>query len=215
MLTALAALALAVSPSRIATVEIYPTDDVWAYPHAADPDRDAYLRVWGSEGVSVAASAADSESFGYSFLRFDASGLPAKAIKGATLVLTHVPKPAYTLEAAKAHPLEARPVNPDFSEKKWSYGELSRFMPPAGKESIFGTGYPKAVSEDKDFVFEVDLMQGPNSFAKALEAAKGGAFAVALTTTLSPDEESRSVFKVYSKDGPKESRPVLKLVYED
>jgi hypothetical protein len=216
MITLLAALSCVSISAHLSTVELYPTDDVWAYPHASDFDTDPYLRVWGFEGVSVAASAADSESFGYSFLKFDTAGLPdGKALKGATLVLTHIPKPAFTVEMAKAHPLEARPVNAGFTEKNWSYGDLPKFMPPASKDSIFGTGFPKAISEDKDFTFEVDLMAGPNPFAKALEAAKGGSIAIALTTTLAPDEETRSVYKFYSKNGAKESRPVLKLVFAD
>lgn len=215
MLTALAALTTLAVPT-MSVVEIHPTDDVWAYPHAADQDSDPFLRVWGFEGQNVARSADESESFGYSLLKFDLAGVPTKALKGATLVVTHTPKPAFTLEMAKQNPLEVRPVNADFTEKKWVYGDLSKYMPAAGKEGVFGTGWPAAISDEKEFPIAIDLMKGPNAFSKAFELARTkGALAIALTTTLSPNEEARSVYKLYSKDGPKEMRPILRLELED
>lgn len=200
----------------LATVDLIPTDDIWAYPHASDPDSDPFLRVWGFEGQSVADSAASSESLGYSFLKFDLTGLPEKKLIGAELVLTHTAKPTFTLEMAKRAPLEVRPVASGFSEKTWTYYDLSKYMPAAGKEKVFGAGIPDTVPEDKDFPIRIDLMKGPGGFAKALEEARiGKVLGLALTTTLSPAEEARSVYKLYSKDGPKESRPVLKLTFAD
>lgn len=216
MLTTLAALAIFAAPAHLSTVELFPTEDIWAYPHATDPDRDPFLRIWGFEGVSVANSADESESFGYSFLKFDIGALPNKALKGATLVLVHVAKPPFTLEMAKQSPIEARPMNADFSEKKWSYHDLSKFMPRSGKESLYGTGAPASITEDKDFTITLDLAKGTNSFAKALEESRvQGTIAIALTTTLSPNEEARAIYKVYSKDGPKELRPLLRLEFEN
>lgn len=213
---ALAALSLLAAPAKLATLEIYPSDDIWVYPHASEPDTDPLLRVWGLDGQSVAPSVAEAESFGYSFLRFDLGGLPAKELKGATLVLTHVPNPTFTFEQAKANPLEARPVNAGFTEKKWAYGDLANFMPKAGKEAIYGTGVPEAFDPEKSFPIKIDLLKGPGGFAKAFEAArKPGAIAIALTSTLAPNEEARSTYKLCSKDGDKSTRPVLRLEFAD
>ena len=215
MIGTIALLVLA-TPLRSSVMEIYPTDDVWAYPHASDPDKDPFLRVWGFEGASVANSADESESFGYSFLRFDAAGLPNKDLKSAVLVLVHTAKPSFDLGMAQKSPLEARPVSAAFSEKKWAYGELSKYMPSAGKGAVYGTGAPEAFDAEKDFPIRIDLMKGPGSFAKALEAARtSGSFAIALTSVMTPADDVRSIYKLYSKDGPKESRPVLKLEFAD
>jgi hypothetical protein len=213
MLTTLIAAAVFSLP---ATVEIHPSDDVWAYPHAQDQAQDEFLRVWGYEGQSVAKSAAESESLGYSFMKFDLSGLPEKALKGAELVLTHPPKPTFTLEQAKASPLEARPAVVGISEKNWTYSDLSKFMPPAGKEAVYGSGAPGAISEDSAFEIRIDLTKGPGGFLKAFEAARSGkAIALSLTSTMSPaDSETRSTYKVYSRNSAK-GKPVLRLTFED
>jgi len=213
LITALAALAIA---PRFATVEITPTDDVWAYPHASDQDTDAYLRVWGFEGQSVAKSAEDSESFGYAFLKFDLAGLPEKALKGAELVVTHVAKPAFSVEMAVKAPLEVRPSKTGFTEKSWTYSDLAKVLPPAGDAAVYGTGSPNSVSDEKDFAFKVDLSKGAGGFLRAFEEArKSGQIGLALTTRLSPNEEARSVYKLYSRNGPKENRPTLRLTFED
>ena len=215
MIGTIALLALA-TPLRSSVVELYPTDDVWAYPHASDPDKDPFLRVWGLDGASVAPSAAESESFGYSFLKFDAVGLPEKTLKNATLILVHTAKPAFDLSLAKKHPLEARPANAAFSEKTWAYGDLDKFMPSSGKGATFGTGVPEAFDAEKDFPIKINLLEGPGRFDSLLTSAKTAKFfAIALTTTMSPADDVRSVYKLYSKDGPKESRPVLRLEFED
>ena len=213
MITTIALLTFAVLPAP-AVVELYPTDDVWAYPHASEPDKDPYLRVWGFEGASVANSADESDSFGYSFLRFDGAGLPKGELKSATLTLVHIAKPSFDFDQAGRAPLEARPVSSAFSEKSWGYGDLSKFMPSSGKGSVYGTGSPEKFDPEKEFPIKIDLMKGPGSFAKAVEAARtSGSFAIALTTAMSPEGDVRAIYKVYSKDGPKESRPVLRLEF--
>lgn len=210
------ALLLLAAPMSTSVVELYPTDDVWAYPHASDPDKDPFLRVWGVDGASVAPSAAESDSFGYSFLKFDAVGLPERPLKSATLTLVHTAKPSFDLALAKKHPLEVRPVSALFSEKSWGYGDLDKFMPSAGRGAAFGTGSPEAFDSEKDFPIKIDLLGGPGKFNTLLISARTSkAFALALTTTMSPDGDVRSIYKVYSKDGPKESRPVLRLEFED
>ncbi len=201
------------APSAEQSVDLIPTDDIWVYPRAEDQDSDDYLRVWGANGASVASSAEESEEFGYALLRFNLADAPKnKVLKSATLVLTHIPKPAFSLAVAKENPLEVRPVPGGFAEKSWSYDQLSKFMPNAGKSAAFGKGAPEAVDELKEFPIRIDLMRGPGSFAKYLDAAReGGALSLALASTLSPDE---GVYKVFSKDGPKEFRPILRLTLE-
>jgi hypothetical protein len=215
MITTIALLSLLALPMPT-VIELLPTDDVWAYPHASDPDKDPFLRVWGLDGASVAPSAAESDSFGYSFLKFDAAGIPEKNLKSATLLLVHTAKPSFDLALAKQHPLEARPVSASFTEKTWGYGDLDKFMPASGKGAVYGTGVPEAFDAEKDFPIKINLMEGPGKFDALLLAARGTkSFAIALTTTLSPDGDARSIYKVYSIDGPKENRPVLRLEFED
>jgi hypothetical protein len=208
-------LSTAFSISGETVVELPPTDDIWVYPHASDPERDEFLRVWGLDGASVAATAFESESFCYSYLRFDVSKLPSGKLVGATLQITHVAEPTFTLEKARRNPLEARPVSADFSEKKWAYGDLAKFLPNPAKDAAYGTGILAKLDGEKPFPLHVNLLEGPRSFATALEEARAkGAFALALTSAMSPDGEARSIYKLYSKEGPKEFRPVLRLVFE-
>lgn len=210
----LATLALAApAPVVLQTVELFPTDDVWVYPRAADQDSDEYLRIWGVGDASVASDAVGSEDLGYAFLKFALTDLPkGKTLKGATLVLTHIPEPAFTVDAAAAHPIEARPMPSGFTEKTWDYAQLSKFMPDAGKSAAFGKDGPGKFETAKEFTITIDLLKGPGNFAKYLEAAQiAGPLAIALTSTISPDD---GIYKVYSKDGPKEFRPFLRLTFE-
>lgn len=200
------------------TIDLFPTDDVWAYPHASSPDSDPFLRVWGSEDGSVAASAAESESYGYSFLKFNIADLPAgKTVKKAVLVLYHTPKPTYSLELAKRSPLEARAMPEGFSEKTWSYNDLAKFMPVKGKAGLFGSGSPEKLEDTKEFPITIDLTGAESPFTKGFEAArKAGVFAIALTSSMNPaEEETRATYKLCSKDGPKEHRPVLRVTFGD
>lgn len=213
------ALLLAGSASAIdTTVDLFPTDDIWAYPHASSPDSDPFLRVWGSEIGSVAASAAESESYGYSFLKFDLAGLPeGKAVKKAVLIVFQTPKPSFSLETAKRSPLEARAMPAGFSEKTWSYNDLANFMPVAGKAGLFGRAYPEKVDEINEVPIHIDLTGTDSVFPKHFEAGrKAGVLAIALTSEMNPaDEETRATYKLCSKDGPKEFRPVLKVTFSD
>ncbi len=45
------------------TIELTPTDDIWVYPHASDPEKDGYLRCWGVDGQAVAPDPAQNEEF--------------------------------------------------------------------------------------------------------------------------------------------------------
>ena len=215
MITVLLAATALLSPSASAeqTVELIPSDDVWVYPRAADQDRDEYLRVWGASDAAVASSVEESEEFGYALLRFSLADVPKdKTLKAATLVVIHIPKPAFTLAQAIEHPMEVRPVPGGFKEKDWNYEQLSKFMPQAGKSAALGSGSPETIDGEKGFSIKLDLMKGPASFAKYLGAAlPTGALHLSLASTISPDE---GVYKIFSKDGPKDSRPVLHLTFE-
>ncbi len=209
MLTTLAAITLLAHQAQ--TVELTPTDDVWAYPHASDM-RDPFLRVWGAGGLSVAANATEASVFSYAFLRFDAKDLPAGKLTEAKLTLWHVADPAFTAEASKASPLEARPVSSKFAEKTWNYDEGISRGPAAGKDATFGSAALSGWAAGAPFKFEIDLLSGKGGFDAYLQGARPeGAFGIALTSSM--DAENRAVYKVYSKDAEPKYRPVLRLVF--
>ncbi len=208
MLTTLLALALIRPPHA---VELVPTDDVWVYPHASD-QRDAYLRVWGAEGASVAATADGAQSFSYAYLRFDLTGLSDERVAEATLTLFHVSDPAFSAGASKQSPIEVRPVSAKFTEKTWDYDAGIAASPPAGKESIFGSTAVIKWPESLPFSVTIDLTSGKGGFLKGLEEAKkANALGLALTSSL--DASTRAVYKFYSKDGEPRYRPTLRIVF--
>jgi hypothetical protein len=209
MLTVLASLVIGMGAQGLAFT---PTDDVWVYPHASDPQRDGYLRVWGVEGQAVAADPTQADEFSYSFVKFDLSKLPAGSkIKSAVLTLTHTPDPTWQASDAKAAPLEARLLKGDFSEKSWDFGLGKSIFPVSGKEAVLGSFAPSKVAAGQPISFEVDLMKGPAKFALA-----DGKVAFALTSTLDPSAiGNRAVYKFYSKDYDKpEYRPKLTIAIE-
>src|SRR5256885_1361944 len=121
LLTMLAACVLATGPQ---TFDLTPTDDVWVYPHASDPQKDPFLRAWGSAGKAVAATPAEGSDFSYSYLKWDTAAIskaPGKVTE-AKLIVTLIADPTYGEDEAKASPLEVRPLKGDFSEKTWDYG---------------------------------------------------------------------------------------------
>lgn len=194
-----------------------PTDDVWVYPHASDPQKDAYLRVWGAGGKAVAGKSESIEDFSYSYLKFDLSDIPGEAtLKEAKLILTAVADPGWSKSDLKATPLEARLAGSAFTEKDWVYESFAaKLGPEEAKEAIFGTATIGDIEKGKEPVLTIDLLQGPGKFADALKAAKGKSIALALTSRLDPSELGRAaIIKTYSKDGPEKFRPVLRLVFE-
>lgn len=214
---ALLALTLLAAQKEVA---LTPTADIWIYPHAGDPAKDAYLRVWGRDGQAVAKEIGDAEELSYSLLKFDPSSLPEGKPKNATLILTTVADLAFTEAQAKANPLQARPVDGGFEEKGWKYDFLEKFNPTFDPKSIYGTGYPTPWPEaGKEGKIEIDLLKGPGDFAAALAAAKkdGKALGLALTSVLDvqSNPDVMSIYKMYSKDSPLEAtRPKLVLSYE-
>lgn len=213
MVTALLALvALAPAPS-VQTVEVFPTDDIWIYPHASDPQKDPFLRVWGVGGEAVAANADDAADFSYAFLKFDLSKIPAGKISSVKFVVTHIADPGWTDAQVKDAPLEVRSVSANFAEKGWNYEMARALQPKAGKKEFFGFASAK-IAPGKTIPFEFDLWKA-DEFRKAFESGrKDGAFAVALTSTIDPAVVGRGgIYKLYSKDDEKvERRP--KLVVE-
>lgn len=203
-----AGLALAAS-----TLQLQPTDDVWVYPHAGDPSKDAYLRVWGSGGRAVAQDAVDTTDFGYSYLRFK---VPAdlKSLKGAKLTLTHIAGPGYDKDFSKAFPIQVHGLKGTFEEKAWSYDLINKVQPIG--EKIFGTGWAENLSADKPFQIVIDL--GKPEFYEYISAASksGGDLYLALCTKVDVAEVGmKSMYKVFSKDAETDAnKPKLVLETE-
>lgn len=197
-------------------IERNPTDDVWVYPHASDV-KDAYLRVWGAGGKAVAGKDDSLDEFSYSYLRFDASGLPDGTLKEAKLVLTATADPGWTASDLKSTPIQARLAKGDLAEKDWSYDSLAaKLAPSEAAEAVFGVATSGPIEKGKEPTLTIDLMQGPAKFADALSAArKSGSIVLALTSPLNPADVGRTaIYKFYSKDGPEKFRPVLRLVFD-
>ncbi|AIE86453.1 hypothetical protein [Fimbriimonas ginsengisoli] len=202
------------------TVELTPTDDVWVYPHASDGAHDANLRVWGYEGKAAPADATEAEELSMAYLKWDVASVPAgKKLTKARLVLTNIANPGYTLEQAKAAPLQARPLAPDFTEKSWEFESLGKLLPKREKLDVFGVGAPEKLVADKPAPIEIDLMKGPNDFGKYLAAALGSPskqMALALTSTIDMATLGRTgIYKFYSRDERDATvRPRLVLTFE-
>ena len=203
------------------TVTLTPSDDVWVYEHAADPAKDSFFRIWGTMGNAVAENPSDAGQFSYGLLKWDLSKIPAGAkITSAKPVVNQISDPGFTIDDAKAAPLEARAVNGDFAEKGWDYASSSKTFPIKGEEGIFGTGYPDAsVMKDKVVPISIDLLKGRADLAKAIAQALGGpkTICLALTSKIDPSSLGRSaVYKIYTRDAERESsRPVLILSYSE
>jgi len=216
--TLVAALTLGIAAPQ--TIELQPTDDIWVYPHASDPEKDAYLRCWGAEGMAVAPDPNEGDEFSYSYLKFDLAKLPKGAtVKEAKLTLWHVADAGWGLDVAKDNPLQVRGLKPDFSEKNWEY-DISRTLYPAKENAaVFGSYAPEKVDLTKPTKFEVDLLKGPGGFAKFLKEASDTPdrqLGLAITSSINPSElGQKAVYKFYSKDWEKaELRPKLTLVVE-
>ena len=198
---------------------LMPKDDIWVYPHASDPGHDANLRIWGASGHAVPADAGEAEEMSIALLKWDIGMVPAgKKLTKATLVLTNVPNPGFTLEQAKLAPLEARPVAAGFNEKSWEFDQALKFLPAKDSKDVFGTGVPSSLEKDKVLRLEIDLLKGPGSFEKYMAAAitaSNKEVALGLTSAIDMASIGRTgMYKVYSRDEKDESlRPTLVLVF--
>lgn len=222
MLSLSIALSLLATPCTSAVSETYlldPSDDAWVYPHASDPAKDPYLRVWGVAGVAAAPKGEAPDDYSYSYMAFDLSPLPknVKLIE-ASLNLFQTPDPGYTADASKAAPIEIRTLVGGFAEKGWDYSQVNKVYPDPAKEAIIATGFPEKWESGKPVPVQINLLAPNSGFPKLLPRLLSGekpVFQFALTSRLDPSEGGRTaVYKLFSKDGPKETRPVLKLVIE-
>ena len=211
--------ALTVAALAVQTFTLTPSDDLWIYPHASDPAGDLFMRVWGVGGKAAPATASDAEDFSMGYLKWSLVGTPTGGkLKEAKLTLTQLAKPGYTLEQAKAMPLEARPLPAGFSEPTWKPDFLTEFLPKPGKDDIYGTGSPESL-EGETVNITIDLLKGKGGFADAIAKAQSDAkkeFAIALTSSMDMAELGRtSIYKIYTKEEKDEKlRPKLVLVFE-
>jgi len=197
----------------LAPVRIYPTDDVWVYPHASDPSKDMYLRAWGQGGKSVADTPDGNDDFSYSYLKFDTSSIPKGKLKSAKLIVWHISEPGYTAESSGVTPLEARAITGDFKETDWEVAMNRKVTPIVGPDGVFGTGAaPAGLGGTKEFQIAIDLLKGPRSFAKAIT---GSTISVAITSKVDPSEGGmKSVYKFYSRNAEERLRPYLEVEAE-
>jgi hypothetical protein len=205
-------------PPRLETFELVPTDDVWVYPNSSDPGTDTFLRCWGAGGKSVDQPGRTPDIHSYSYLRFDLSTLPKRfKINEASLTLFHNANPVYTeADSAKA-PLEVRALVGDFSEKDWTFERSAKVYPDGSKEGLLASAVVKPGPKDAPFAVKIDLAKPESKFPALLVGAiekEKPTISLALCSALSPEEVEGAVYKVFSKDGPKETRPVLRIVLE-
>ncbi len=194
------------------TLSLAPTDDVWVYPHASDPGRDEWMRVWGSGGRAVAPSPGEAEDFSYGYLRFvlppEAKG---KRLVGATLELANVANPE--LGDMAPTPLEVRPLlGKPFAERAWAYTDALATYPDA--KTVWGSGVPTFASPEATGKLAIDLL-GKGSAFGAWWAGSGGAgdLPMALTSRVDAAEVGmRRIFKVATHEaGDPARRPALRL----
>ena len=192
-----------------------PTDDVWVYAHAEDPQKDQFLRAWGANGRSVPQPGDDPQAFSWSLLKWDLSGFPEGAkIVEAQLIFTAAPDSGFTAKDAAAAPLEVRSVKSGFNEKDWDYANAETYT-PAGDTGLFGTVSPATVSST-EFPIVIDLLQGPGNFRDYYADAmkKSRVISLAITSKIDPSQLGKGgIYKVYSKDATDPTmRPALRLV---
>lgn len=196
-----------------------PTDDIWVYAHAEDPQKDSYLRAWGTNGKPLGLPGDDPNSFSYSLLKWDLSGFPAKSrVATAELILTATPEAGYTAKDAEAAPLEVRNAKTTFTEGAWDYTDAPKYAPLGTDSEIFGSVSPSTVVPT-EFKIVIDLMKGPNDFKAYFNEAlkKGKTLALALTSRIDPSQLGMSgVYRVYSKDATDPTvRPQLRITLEN
>jgi hypothetical protein len=199
----------------------FASDHIWVYPNATDPAGDETLKIWGVGGKAVAPTPADSESFGYGYIKFDLKGLPSgKKLVGAWMILTPFGTPEID-KNAKDYPLEVRPLNGKFTGKTWSYDQAATVNPSATE--IFGSGIiaqADGTTSKNRIEIKCDLMgtksKFAETFAKALATKEPMFFA--LTSKYDASELGRQgIYKIFASDRPESSvlrAPQLVLKFE-
>lgn len=198
--------------ASLSPLEVPCTDTVWYYTFA-NPAEDRYIRCWGSEGETVGKPVEGVTGFSYSAIRFVLPPEAPRELTAAKLVLTHVPDPRWSLEDARANPVDIRPVSPEFSMKDWQLADGQKIYPPSDPESSFARAVPEPVVAGRPIRVEFDLLSGPGDFRghyrKALERADR-ALALAITSDLLPVDQG-AIYKFFSANAEPEYRPVLIL----
>ena len=212
MLTAL------ILASRLATVTLEPTDDVWVYPHASEQVEDPFLRTWGSDGKAV-EEPDPGMTASWSLVKFDLGSVKVDGkLTKAVLILTHAPKVGMTVKESADAPLEARSVETGFTERLWDFREAEKFSPEGESKEVLGTGAIKSIEEGKPTRIEIDLMAGPGNFTTLLTsrlASTDKKLAFALTSKVDPEGSNNArIYKYYSHAAEKvEVRPKLVLTF--
>src|SRR5262245_33379160 len=79
--------------SRATGLYMSPSDDIWVYEHAQDPQKDEFLRAWGANGRSIPIPGDDPASSSWSILKWDLTGFKNNAkVLEAQLVLSAAPE---------------------------------------------------------------------------------------------------------------------------
>lgn len=199
--------------ATFSTQSLVATDDVWIYPHAYDQTGDPILRAW-SDGAKSVGDPSDS-TFSYSIVRFDLSGVKEDASKlsKATLVVYHVPEAVFTAAETKSAPLEARLVDANFDEKRWTFEQYSKHLPAAGEASLLGKASPVPTTDGKPFKIEIDLLTGKGNLKAAIAEKK--AVAIALSTKMAPEGTDGPYYRLLSRTNEKGVQPTLVLEFAD
>lgn len=218
-MTALLACALlATSANEDKVWEAIPTDDVWVYPHAADPENDPFLRVWGAEDRAVAPSPDAISSYSYSFLRWDTKNLPKGQLVEATLTVWSIQNPGWNVDIINATPLQARGIPAGWDQKTWSYQDgTANVVPDGSDKAVFGTT-PKfeRLPADKEVALSLDLLKGPADFRAYLKGQTTHHLALALTSALNVETYGmKAILKVHSREAAENLRPKLRLVFRE
>jgi hypothetical protein len=195
-----------------------PTDDIWIYANAQDPQKDEFLRAWGANGRAIPIPGDDPQASSWSIIKWDLSGFSNTKLLAAQLILSASPDSGYTAKDAADAPLEARPVKSNFSEGKWSYTDAEQFEPIGTEGDIFGETSPASVNA-AGFKIVIDLLKGPSDFRDYFMKAmkKDKTIAIAISSRIDPSKLGREgIYKVYSKDaGDPMVRPALRLVFDE
>ncbi len=200
MITALAMLALATP--WIAN----PEGDVWVYPNSSDPGTEPLLRAWGNGDKATDSQLPPGDEFSYSYLQFDLKDLPKGDLDTAQLTVVNIPNEALTPEVMKTFPLEAYGMKGTFTENKFSFADTT--VGPT--DALFGKATSEKIAEG--IKLTINLVDEKGAFKKALEAARtSGKLDICLATRMSPAESRSFIYKVNSKEGPKDLRPSLRI----
>jgi hypothetical protein len=215
----LSLIAFAVAAPKMLT--LVPKETVWVYANASTPGDGTFLRAWGVDGKACPPDGEDAGQFSFSYLKWDLSEVPQSAkLLSAKLLLNNTPDPGYTADMAKRCPVEIRPLIGSFDAKTWTFDMSSKTHPDSDAKAIFGTGFPSDIPKEVPVPVAVNLLSGPNGFAKALSKALESAshtLSLSITAKLDPSTDGRTcVYKFYGQSESKEwLRPQLVLTFEE